>query len=126
MLLLLLLFVLELLVLLLLLVVLVLLELMLLLLVVAVAVVVVPLLVAGDGDGVMVRPVLLAVSARRSRLLSAAGDGAGVMVNAGSRPDPKLKSTTSSTSILAIFARRVVVILYVDQLQGARTNRLIS
>lgn len=63
--------------------------------------------VGGAGAGVMVNPVLLAVSARRSRLLSASD--VGVIVNAGSRPLLKLKSTTSSTSILAIFARRVVV-----------------
>lgn len=63
--------------------------------------------VGGAGAGVMVNPVLLAVSARRSRLLSARD--VGVIVNAGSRPLLRLKSTTSSTSILAIFARRVVV-----------------
>lgn len=83
---------------------------------------VVPLFVAGPVAGVMVSPALLAVRALKSRLLSPAGEaeggvGAGVMVNAGSRPELRLKSTTSSTSILAIFARRVVVILYFEQLR---------
>lgn len=60
----------------------------------------------GGGAGVMVSPEFC-VKARKSLTV------AGVIVNAGSRPEPKLKSTTSSTSILAIFARRVVL-SYID------------
>lgn len=56
----------------------------------------------GGGAGVIVSPEFW-VRALKSLTV------AGVIVNAGSRPEPKLKSTTSSTSILAIFARRVVL-----------------
>lgn len=81
----------------------------------------------GPGAGVMVNPVLFAVNARRSRLLIVVGVDvgvvAGVIVSAGSRPELRLKSTTSSTSILAIFARRVVVMTYLDLTVKIRDKR---